>query len=850
MKKLFLHEYNHKIVCILLFLLTIPSTAQTETTNRTSLATILKSLQSQHDCNFTYVDELIENIAITPPPKALTLDESIAYLQQTTKLAFIQIDQKNIAIQPNSDPVLYTFCATLIDQKTLLPIPNATISYHNKTDYSNTDGTIRITEKQLPKNITISSLGYQKKQLKNSIANENNCATIALIPEVVRLNPTVISNYLTKGISQQSDGSLEIDYKDFGILPGLIEPDVLQTLQALPGIQSVNESVTDLNIRGGTNDQNLILWDGIKMYQSGHFFGLISAFNPYLTEKATVTKNGTSARYGDGVSGTITIKTSDSIPEKLNAGVGTNMINADAFINAPLGKKVGLQFAARKSFSEIISTPTYTNYFDKAFQNTEVLENNNTNLNSDSQFSFYDINTRLLYKASSKDYFKTNFLWIENDLVFKENGVFEGTPLSRESGAAQRSISGSLQYNRIWNKDLSTQLQFYGTTYRLQAENADIASQQRLLQRNEVLETGLKISNTHSLSNKIMLLSGYQFTETGITNLQDVTNPLVRSEVKEVLRMHSAFLESTYSDTKKTNSTVLSFGVRANYIEKFDRFLVEPRVSLNQQFWNHFAVLLAAELKNQTTSQIITIQNDFLGIENRRWELANTDDRPIIQSQQASIGLQYKNNGWLWSAEGYLKKVNGITTQSQGFQNGIQSTPDTGSYQVQGGDFLIYKSFPSFNIWGSYTFAKNVYNFDTLLPSEFPNNIDIRHTVSLGAAYTLNNFKIGAGLNWHSGIPITNPISGNPISNTNTIIFENPPNQSNLPDFLRLDTSATYNFQLKDNIRVHAGISLWNFTNNDNIFNSFYRIVDENAVIFNQNALRFTPNATLRIFFD
>lgn len=60
---------------------------------------------------------------------------------------------------------------------------------------------------------------------------------------------------------------------EFGILPGLIEPDILQTVQALPGIKSIDETVSDINVRGGTNDQNLILWNGIKMYQSGHFLG-------------------------------------------------------------------------------------------------------------------------------------------------------------------------------------------------------------------------------------------------------------------------------------------------------------------------------------------------------------------------------------------------------------------------------------------------------------------------------------------------------------------------------------------------------------------------------------------------
>ena len=127
------------------------------------------------------------------------------------------------------------------------------------------------------------------------------------------LEEVLITNYLTKGISLSNNGTVVIEQQEFGILPGLIEPDILQSIQSLPGIASINETVSNLNVRGGTHDQNLILWDGIKMYQSGHFFGLISAFNPYLTNNVEVIKNGSSAAYGDGVSSIINMRLDNSL---------------------------------------------------------------------------------------------------------------------------------------------------------------------------------------------------------------------------------------------------------------------------------------------------------------------------------------------------------------------------------------------------------------------------------------------------------------------------------------------------------------------------------------------------------
>ena len=151
-----------------------------------------------------------------------------------------------------------------------------------------------------------------------------------------RLEEVIITNYLTKGIVKLNDGTTTIKPEIFGILPGLIEPDILQTIQALPGVLSIDETVSNINIRGGTHDQNLFLWDGIKMYQSGHFFGLISAFNPYTTKQVNVSKNGTSSKYGDGISSVIDMQLSNTLDNQFKAGAGFNLINADAYAKIPL----------------------------------------------------------------------------------------------------------------------------------------------------------------------------------------------------------------------------------------------------------------------------------------------------------------------------------------------------------------------------------------------------------------------------------------------------------------------------------------------------------------------------------
>ena len=98
------------------------------------------------------------------------------------------------------------------------------------------------------------------------------------------------------------------------------------------------------------------------MYQSGHFFGLISAFNPYLTEQVTIIKDGTSAEYGDGVSGIISMQSKNTIEGNFFGGAGFNMISADLHGQVPISDKLAFQFSARRSITDLINTPTYNQF--------------------------------------------------------------------------------------------------------------------------------------------------------------------------------------------------------------------------------------------------------------------------------------------------------------------------------------------------------------------------------------------------------------------------------------------------------------------------------------------------------
>ena len=121
---------------------------------------------------------------------------------------------------------------------------------------------------------------------------------------------------------------------------------------------------------------------------------------------------------------------------------------------------------------------------------------------------------------------------------------------------------------------------------------------------------------------------------------------------EEILREHGAFAQAWY---KNPNANFfVRAGVRANYLTKFEKLIIEPRLSVRKSFGDHIEIEAQGEFKHQSTSQIVNFQNDFLGIEKRRWQLTDNDSIPILQSKQASLGILYKNEGWLLDAHSLL----------------------------------------------------------------------------------------------------------------------------------------------------------------------------------------------------
>lgn len=839
-----------QISLIFLLLLGLSIHAQTAL----PLIKTLQNLEEQFDVKFSYAVDEISEISIEQPPKFDNITAALDYLNLKTTLVFEAISKRYITISQQEKTI--NICGIITDASTGDKLLGATIEIKNAARGTLTDdsGRFELSNVSRDAELVISYLGFRQKFTNPSvfISPQGNCTTIALTPDNVELTAITVTQFLTTGLQKTEDDKTVLNTEDFGILPGLTSPDILQTIQVLPGVESVDESISNLNIRGGNNDENMILYDGIHMYNSGHFFGLISAYNPYMTKNISVVKNGTSSEYSNAASSTIIMNTETKTSDKLSGSAGVSMINADAFLQIPVVKNLNILVAARRSITDELSTPAYKSYFDRSFQDSQININETSDeLSSDSRFYFEDYSAKVIYDLDDKHHFGASFIYIGNQLDYKQSQVTNGTESSRQSTLEQENLGASGSWTANWNTDFSTTVEGYYSRYLIDAGDRNVQTDQKSTQENDVLETGFKVKATQRFSTSTSLLAGYEFVETGIRNGTAVNLPVFTQRLKRVLRTHSVYGDLTFKEGK----TFLRSGLRASYFDKFSKIRIEPRFNARQGFGNGFAIKAQGELKYQTATQIIDFEDDFLGVENRRWILADEQNYPLVMSQQVSAGFEYNHDNWLVDIGGYYKEVDGITASNQGFQNQFQFFQTSGSYTSHGLETIINKTIDKFSGWLTYTLAKTDYTFEDLTPSQFPALTDIRHSFTLAASYeVIDDLKISVGGMYRSGRPFTLPIAGNETYRDGNTYFVNydAPNAENLSDFYRIDVSGEYSFYFGESLKGQINAGVLNILDRENVLQQYYTVDpndNSNAIEVKNVSLGLTPNISLRVFF-
>lgn len=848
-----LGKIDRLVFGLLLCLVSLQLYSQTSST-AIPLQQVLSSLETKFEVRFSYSNQTIEAFNIVPPIGDLTLEESLKDLSSKTQLEFKTIANRYIAVYTAINAGNLSICGTIINTQSGAPVDGATIRGESAVVSTNEAGFFQLDGISRNEEIAITYLGFDVKTLNGEELNiENSCPFVFVDLTLNFLDTVVLENFMAKGISRKAEGSIAIAQEDLEIQPNLIEPDILQIVQILPGIESIDETTSNINIRGGKNDEVLLLWNDIRMYQSSHFFGLVSALNPNLTQNVTVYKNGTHARYGESASGVISMASEEKVPDEVSGGAGVNFISANLYARIPASEEIAFNVSGRTSINSGIGNPVYDQFFNRIFQNTLVTNINNNSSqglrSANEDFRFYDISLKGIWDFTEKDKLSYSFLTIDNSLDFTELFVSQSNSSSNQSMLKQSSTINGAQWTRNWNPKFSTRINWHGSNYKLDESNREVNTDETTAQVNEVAETEFKVESSYKFTTHLHLEAGYSYTDTEIIDkgegIVTTDNNLVRNAI---------FLQTKWK-VDKTN-TIVSAGSRYTFYPSLEQQFLEPRIHLWQKISNRLSATFSGELKHQGVQQFTDVDNPFLGVENKRWVLSNSNDLPILESEQWELGIAYKDANWALSTSVFRKLVDQISASTQGFRNQLIDASFLGGYESMGVEVSVNRKARNLNLWLSYSFLNSDYNFTEIIPNAFPNSFAVTHSVNFAATYQYNSFLFSLGSTFRSGNPFTRLIPGNEfeaVNNMPVLNYESP-NSGTLDPYFRNDFSAAYEFRIDDTFRGKINLALLNLFDRKNALETYFQLnTDENDVTtvtrIEQFSLGFTPNISFQLIF-
>ncbi|MCF6132641.1 TonB-dependent receptor plug domain-containing protein [Flavobacterium wongokense] len=657
------------------------------------------------------------------------------------------------------------------------------------------------------------------------------------------LDDVLVEGFLAKGINKTSQ-KVVLHPQKVETLPGVTDADILLTLQQLPGVKSPNETASGLHIRGSTPDQNLILWDGIRLYHPGHLFGMISAINPNVEQTVNYYNKATNPKFGERISSVIDIKTSDKISDKTKVNAGINALNADLYLQLPLiKKKLGLQLSGRKSFTEWLQSPTFDQLAKKVFQNT-----NFGDFDKQNNFGFQDYSAKLNFKPNDKTEVSFTGLWIDNNLDFKTE---EPDSSINNQEMAISNFGFSLNWSQKYSQRFQQKTTLFYSAYDFDYEKMHQYSESEFegyKKLNRVIDSGLEMNFGYQLHDKLHWDFGFQVFGNDISHLFNSYNQNLGVILGTEHNYNVTY--AGYSFFKYDfNKWDFQGGIRHNYFGQLQQHSFEPRFLAQNHLTDEWIWQLSYERKSQVSSQIREDFANDLSLENYVWVLSAKDSYPIQKANQFTTGLIYKKGSWLLDLDLYYKTISGITSFTFDFQNQYDLNIHKGQGFTKGVDVLVQKSAPSWRAWATYTFQDSQNRFDEINDHEyFQLNSNTKHSLTISFYKKIRNFNLALGWFWHTGKPYSLINDSGEIASYNS---------ETLPDYHRLDFSGFYQFKGSDDWQYKIGFSVYNLYNRHEIISKelerkFADIGDfltPQYSVQDYYSLGFTPNIFFRVNF-
>jgi ferric enterobactin receptor len=659
-------------------------------------------------------------------------------------------------------------------------------------------------------------------------------------------------------------------------LPSVGQVDIFRSIQLLPGIAATNDGSSGLYVRGGTPDQNLILFDGMTVYHVDHFFGFFSAFNPDAIKDVQVYKGAFPAKYGGRLSSVIDMVGKTGNPEEIHGVAGLSLLSGNATLEGPL---LGGSFlvSVRRSYNDIIASGTYNTIYKLLTGSDAPKASNEPQMggrfgNSVSQqetptSAFLDLNAKYSYTIASKYILSASYYKSTDDYDLSRQSSTQNVPgfgtgiqtPSRSNNTQQGNSGASVKLFAQWDDDFFSNiiLAYNGYTSKYTSSmgsQGSNATQFSTDEDNHIDDMNFSADNVWRLTSAHELGFGFQVSQTKVKYSLSGLNS--SSDTQNIIGLNQqGWLGAAYIQDKWILSErfTMTGGLRCNYFSQTNSWYVEPRLSSSYELTENISLKAAFGIHHQFVNRILNenvteASRDF-------WILADNSLAPS-KAIHTVAGVAWENEAFVFNIEGFYKDMSNLVEFTQRFRREALDlyTFLSGDGRVKGVECLLQKKSGFWNGWISYTLSKAEKRYTELNDGQyFPAENDQTHELKIVGNVDLgSDWNVSATFIYATGKPYTAPISQYSLvllnSTINNYTHISGKNSYRLPDYHRLDLSVSKKFRLESS-SLNVGVSLFNVYNHTNISYYEYDLNSQPIIITKVTGLGFLPSVFIQYEF-
>lgn len=735
----------------------------------------------------------------------------------------------------------------IVDSENGEPIIGATINIEElgTGSVSDRNGMINLALNSGKYNVIFECLGYKQKKYLFEILSNGDFSTL-LEKEIIPIQEVVVKGDRKTNITSRSPGMERITPKSIKEIPMMMgERDIIKISETLPGIVSVGEGSSGLNVRGGGSDQNLFYLNKIPIYNTFHVFGFFPAFNSDIIKDFSIYKGFVPLQYGGRISSIFNVITKQGNRKSLAIRGGINPITANMTLEGPIKKDTSaLLLSARTSYSDWllgrIDDPTIKNsnskfydisaYYSKDFNSQNqlgifyYLSNDYFKLSDISTNSYSNQGMSINWRHSFSSSLRGEFSVIGSNYSFSTLNNEEPTKAYKHNYKLEHYEARS-DFSYLINEKFSLESGVNLTLYKLNKGVINPYGEESLrlrtpLNSEKAIEPTFYLSNNYDISNWLNIVAGVRYSFFCTLGPNKIYKYTPGGPIDEL------YITDTIS--YKKNQLINTF------------HLPEVRTSLTFKTDDNGSIKVSY---NQTHQSIFMLSNTLSIAPNTQWKLSDSYIKPT-ESQLISLGI-FRNipkQGLEISVEAYLKKTKNFTDFKDGanfVDNPITETQILSGVQSgYGVEFLIKRTGKKIEGWLSYTYSQSTIKINGPETwqkinegKEYASNYDIPHVVNLVAnTHLTRRITLSTIATYQTGKPVTYPLSIYYVNGIPYIDYSSR-NEFRIPDYFRLDFSLAIEGNLKKKKKLHSSFvfSLYNVTGRKNPYTVYFK--SENGII-------------------